>query len=81
MPTHAHRTLRSSDHLMVRRETDRETDRAIFGFGFGFVKPTETDGRFGEKTKNRPSHFSLSVHNTAYGSRNRKTERAYALLL
>ena len=46
----------------------RKTDREIFGFGVVFFglqnTPTETDRRFGEKTKKRPrclSHFRFSV--------------------
>ena len=53
----------------VHQETDRESDRQMFGFGFGFGSfrggglTTETDGHFGEKPKNRPRPFSFSVHN------------------
>ena len=73
MPTHAHRTLRNTGHLIgfdekpTAKPTEKfSVDRETFGFSFGFIrfKPIETDRRFGDKPKNRPSHFSLSVHNT-----------------
>ena len=58
----------------------------MFGFGFVFFRflfKNETDRLFGEKPKNRPSHFLLSVHNpvsvillkdSSYPSRNYCTD-------
>ena len=63
MPTHAHRTLRNNDHLIGFDEKPTEKNSVSVSVLSG-LKPTETDRLFGEKTKNRPSHFSLSVHNT-----------------
>lgn len=40
---------------------------SFFGFGLLLKIPTETDLLFGEKPKNRPNHFSLSVHNPDAG--------------
>ena len=46
------------------RPSNRPRDvRFRFRFFSVSFKPTETDRRFGEKPKNQPSHFLLSVHN------------------
>ena len=56
--------------LVSSRNRPRNRPRDVrFRFRFFSVsleKPTETDRLFGEKPKNRPSHFLLSVHNPDY---------------
>ena len=51
------------DIWLVSTRKRRETDREMFGFGLFRFKPTETDPLFRKKTKHRPRHFSVSVHN------------------
>ena len=73
--------------LVSPRNRPRNRPRDVwFRFRFFSVsskKPTETDRLFGEKPKNRPSHFLLSVHNpvsvillkdSSYPSRNYCTD-------
>ena len=58
--------------LVSPRNRPRNRPRDVwFRFRFFSVsskKPTETDRLFGEKPKNRPSHFLLSVHNPVYST-------------
>ena len=67
MPTHAPRTNRNKCWTFgyFCRETDRETDREMFGFGFLGLKktrPKPTD--FSLKNRKRPTLFPFWVHNT-----------------
>ena len=70
--TKAHRTRRNVDHLagFAEKPTEKPTERrsvsvSFFFFSVSLKKTTETDRLLGEKPKNRPSHFLLSVHNPA----------------
>ena len=68
MPTHAYRILRNTDHLIGfdEKPTEKPTEKClVMKFGFVRFRQTEMDLLFGWKAKNRPSYFSLPVHNTA----------------
>ena len=67
MPTHAHRTLQNTDYLVGFDEKPAEKPAEKCSVSVSFLlrcKPTEIDRIFGGKPKNRPNHYSLSIHNT-----------------
>ena len=66
MPTHAHRTVRNTDHLAGLDEKSAEKCSSSVVFSFSFIKkPTETDQLFREngKTDRATFHFRfISPH-------------------
>ena len=64
MPTHAHGTLRHTEHFIVfgEKPAEKPTAKCAVSESVSFGStPAEPDVLFGDKSKNRPCHFSLSV--------------------
>ena len=77
MPTHAHRTLRNTDHLIGFDEKPTEKPTEKPSVRFCRFKPTETDRRFGEnrKTDRAAFHFRFTtLVGTSIWSQNYATE-------